>query len=102
MLNQPTAKDGSNRSSDGRKARPCANRLAPTFLIERSTDDCKAARDQECGPDTLNAPGDDQLMNVCRNPAAHRGCGENCHTKQEYPAATEQVAERAPDQNQRA
>ena len=65
MFNQPAAKNGPNGGRDRCKARPCADRLAPTLLVERCADNRKAAGHEECGAHTLNASRDDQqLMNV--------------------------------------
>jgi hypothetical protein len=70
MLNQPAAKDRPNRGGDGRKSRPSTDGLAATFLVERGTDNREAPGHQQCSPHTLNAPRDDQLVNVEGNAAS--------------------------------
>src|SRR6202034_2526950 len=64
VLNQPAPKYRPNGCSDRRETRPCTDGPTATFLVERLTDDRQTAGYKECSSYTLNAPCDDQLMNV--------------------------------------
>lgn len=102
MLNQPTAKHGPDRGGDRRRARPRADRLSTTLFVEGRTDNRETSGHQECSSYSLNAPGDDQLMNG-RSKTTTGGCNrENGHADQVDPTAPKQVTQGAPDENQRA
>ena len=87
MLHQPAAKYGPNGSRDRRKARPRADCLATTLLVERRTDNGKAAGHEQRSAHALNAARDDQLMNVQGKAATRGGQGENRYSGHEHPTA---------------
>src|SRR5260370_26666873 len=43
---------------------PYTTLFRSTLLVKKHADNCEAARHEHRRPDTLNAPGQDQLMNV--------------------------------------
>ena len=94
MLNQPAAKDRPNGGGDRGEPRPRSDRLTTTLLVERRTDNRKTAGHQKCSSHTLNAPGDDEQMDV-RGSAATRGSqGKNRDTYREYQTTPKQIPER--------
>src|SRR5579863_3250224 len=76
--------------------------MATAFLVERRTDNRQATGHQQRSPDTLNAPGNDQLMNAGGDSASPGSPGEDCHARYKGQTAAKQVAQRAADQNQGA
>src|SRR4051794_34353765 len=102
MLNHPATKHRPNRGSDCGKARPGTDCAAATLLVKSRTDNRQTARHQECSPDTLNAPCDNELTNVQSGTAKCRSHGEDRDTDYKHQTAPKQVAERTSDQYQRS
>src|SRR5579859_7029334 len=102
MLNQPAAENGSNRGGDRGKTRPCADRLAPVLIVERCTDNGEASRYKQGSSHSLNASGNEQLIDVRSRAASGRSGGEDPHTNHEDQTAANHVAQGASDKNQRS
>lgn len=102
MLHQPPAENGSNCGGDRGKARPCADRLAATFIVERRTDNRETSWYQQRSSQALNASGHEQLINVGSRTASCGCGGKDPHAHHEDHAAAKQIAQRAADQYQRA
>src|ERR1700687_1572723 len=89
MLNQPTAEHRPDSGGDRGEPGPGADRLSAAFLLERCTNNRKAARNEQRSPRALNASSDDQLMNVQCNSAGGRSQGEDGGSDYEDEAASE-------------
>src|SRR5882724_5887460 len=79
VLNQPATENRPHGTGNRRKTGPSADRRATTLLIERRTNNGKTAGHKKCSSDSLNAPRDDQLMNILREATTCGSHGENRH-----------------------
>src|SRR3954468_8624428 len=102
MFDEPAAQNGTKRGGHGGKARPRADGMAASLLVKRGADDCEAAGYEECRPQSLNASGNDEQMNIGGESASQRSRGEDGHAHQKDETASKQIAERAADENQSA
>ena len=98
MIDDPAAKHRADRSRDGRKSRPGADRLAALGRIERGPDDGERAWHQQRSSDALDHAGGNQLRNTGSKSTPDRRSGENAQADHEHEAPAEPVADRAANQ----
>jgi hypothetical protein len=93
MLDQPAAENGPYRSCDRREAGPRADGLTAASLVKGCTDNRQAPGHEQRGPHALNAPGNDQLIDIRGKSATQGRHRENRHPQREHQAAAKQVTE---------
>ena len=102
MLNEPTAKNRPKSGCNCGKAGPGADGSTAFLLVKGCTDKGQASWHQKRSAQSLNRSGDYQLMNVWRHATPCRGNCKDCNADQEGAAASEQIANRTADQDERA
>ena len=76
--------------------------MPPPLLGKISADQGQTAGDKQGAAYSLKAPGQNQLVNVRREPAPRRGDGEERNTGGEHLAAAVQVAQSSAREKQRS
>src|SRR5881628_815646 len=102
VFDQPAACDRSDRSSDRAESGPRADRPAAFGIAERGADDGETAWDEKRGPYPLEGSTNDEDGRRGRKPTEDRSTGEPQHAGEKHAFAPELVAERAPDEDERA
>ena len=92
---------GPDQGRDPRPRRPQPDRAPARLALEGRGEDRQRARDQQRAGHPLQRPGADQRLLAGRDRAEDRGRREPAEPDHEQPPATEQVAERAADEQQR-
>ena len=92
MLGKPSTQHRANRSSDRGETRPCPDRTTALLLRKIGADQRQAAGNQQRPADSLDAPGNNELVDVRRQSAPGRGHRKDHHAGGEYFAAAVQVS----------